>query len=123
MIEFDTALLGAYYTSGASFSASTQRLMAESALARGRGPAVIPPWELPSPAPAENRAVALLSDTSIIDLDNPRLDRKGVDDTFKRLFALYNGLTKMAELADFAASDRSADSMRQVLDRKFQGQM
>ena len=49
MIIFDVALLSAYYTSGASFSASTQRLMAETALANKRGPAVIPPWDLPPP--------------------------------------------------------------------------
>lgn len=121
VVTFDTAALTAYYISGAALSFRTQRALAKAELEISRGPAVIPPWKLPPPADEGVTKIArLLRGGPLINLDDPTLDRPGVDDNFKRLFALFKGLTKLQEIAEFSASDRKAIPLRDVLNRRFQ---
>jgi len=123
MITFDTQALTAYYLGGASFSAETQRAMANAAGATQRGPAVIAPWQLPEPVAADNsqKLLEILGTAKAFDLNDPSLDRPGVDDNFKKLFTLYNGLGLMADLAEMASADRVEGTSRSVLQRKLEG--
>ena len=73
---------------------------------------VIPPWGLPprvSDLPLLNRIFS----------SDPLFARDDVDDNFKTLFALHNGLTRLQELTAFAQTF-DADSSRIVLERQFQ---
>jgi trimeric autotransporter adhesin len=125
MITFDTQLLTSFYLSGASLSATTRRAMAVSAGATQRGPSVIAPWQFPQVGPSGNaeKLLQILGTANAFDLNDPSLDRPGVDDNFRNLFALYNGLGLMADLAEMASADRVEGTSRGVLQRKFDGMM
>ncbi len=85
LFQLDTELLGAYYNARVG-----QALAGRSNLVRAVdrfGPDVIPPWELTPPG-EDGAAARLLSPKALIDLNHPALNRDGIDDETKSLFAV-----------------------------------
>ena len=112
LFQLDTELLGAYYNARVG-----QALASRSNLVRAVdrfGPDVIPPWELTPPG-EDGAAARLLSPKALIDLNDPALNRDGIDAETKSLFAVYQGLRKMQELARHAASDPNAGGLATIL--------
>lgn len=120
MITLDIQALTAYYLDGSTFSVETQRAMAIANGATNRGPAVIAPWDLPptTPTTSADQLLRILGTANAFDLNDPSLDRPGVDDNFRKLFALHNGLGLMSELAELAAADSLRGTSSAVLQRK-----
>ncbi len=121
MLTLDIQALTAYFLDGSTFSAETQRAMANANGATDRGPAVIAPWDLPpaTPTSSADQLLRILGTANAFNLNDPSLDRPGVDDNFRKLFALHNGLGLMSELAELAAADTVRGTSRTVLQRKF----
>ena len=69
--------------------------------------------------PAGEELQRIFSNRTLIDLESGTFARTDVDDNFKNLFALYNGLTLLKELVTFGKTS-AADSSRAILERQFQ---
>jgi hypothetical protein len=123
MITLDVQALTAYFLDGTTFSAETRRAMAEASGATDRGPAVIAPWQFVPAAPlsAADTLLKILGTANAFNLNDPSLDRPGVDDNFRTLFTLYNGLGLLGDLADLASANQVEGTSRQALARKLDG--
>ena len=119
---FDYNALASYYSSGAALGIKLQAEILKQGplgdLLRQREIGVIPPWELPPrpPVPAGEELQRIFSNRTLIDLESGTFARTDVDDNFKNLFALYNGLTLLKELVTFGKTS-AADSSRAILER------
>ncbi len=114
LLQLDTDLLGAYYNSRVNLALASTASLVRGADVDQFGPDVIPPWELTPPG-KDDAAARLLSPKSLIDLDHAALNRAGITDEVKSLFAAYQGLRKMQELARYAANDPQGISMALIL--------
>ena len=97
-------------------TAQTTRAQANAGAA---SPEDAPPWE----QSAEQLDIAdtvgeFLSQGALIDLDDPKVNRDGLSDTDKKLFAVWRGLKTMESLANFATKEE-ADPFRNLLDKQF----
>lgn len=125
--SFDLNSLVSYYQVGAQLPTGLQAEVLrqgklKSLLANKSD--VTPPWQEATTEPtSEEIKNRLFASKALIDLDDETLDREGITDDFKKLFALYKGLTRLQELTDYAKSDKGADSIRSLLDRQFQSLM
>ena len=123
LATFDFNVLNDFFKVGGGFRPGLQaKILANGPLkdiiARANAD-IIPPWELPPRAPDAPLLNRIFSNDSLIDRNDPLFERGDVDDNFKNLFALYNGLTRVQELTAFAQTS-AADSQRVVLNRQFQ---
>lgn len=114
LIQLDQGLLAAYYNSRINLALLSGTNLARSSDIGRFGPDVIPPWEQTPPGD-DDAAARLLSPKALIDLDHPALNRDGITDEVKSLFAAYQGLRKMQALAQFAANDPQGISMASIL--------
>ncbi|MDA1099964.1 MAG: SBBP repeat-containing protein [Proteobacteria bacterium] len=125
MVTFDNNVLGAYYSSGVSLGLSGHAAQIQKDLLDGSfakvDPAVIPPWTLPRSNPYDEILQRIFSTGPLIDLDDPRVNNTAGDDQFKNLFGLFNGLTKLREMATYAESDSGALSRTTILQQRFDG--
>ena len=123
MPTFDNNVLSAYYSSGVSLGLSGHAAKIQEELLSGSfakmDPAVIPPWTLPQSNPFGEILQRIFSSGPLIDLDDPKVNNTAGDDQFKNLFALYNGLTKMREMATYAESDSGAATRGAILQQRF----
>ena len=117
--RFNSSILSAYYASGASLTRSVQvgALKAQGVgTTTGLSSAVIPPWQLVDDE-AEAKLEQIFSSGSVIELpDNPGTDGNEHAD---RLFALWRGLARLREIAQYAETGKRADSMRSLLEHRF----
>ena len=122
---FDNNVLSAYYSSGVSLGLSGHAAKIQEELLNGSfakvDPAVIPPWTLPQSNPYDEILQRIFSSGPLIDLTDPRVNDTGGDDQFKNLFGLFNGLTKMREMATYAEQDSGASIRRTILQQRFDG--
>ena len=123
--SFDYTVLSNYYASGASISQSVAADFIRSQLGNALNePDVNPPWlQSVSSTTLDGEILARLFDSSpTIDFDDPAVLRAGAEESadFTNLFALYVGLSRMQELADFATNDARAQTLLPLLDRRFQ---
>ncbi len=118
LLQLDTGLLGAYYNSRINLALASSANLVRGADVNQFGPDVIPPWELTPPGD-DDAAARLLSPKSLIDLDHAALNRDGITDEVKSLFAAYQGLRKMQELARYAANDPQGISMATILNSQW----
>ncbi len=114
LLQLDQGLLNAYYNSRVNLSLARGGNLVHGSENNRFGPGVIPPWELTPPG-KDDAAARLLSPNALIDLDHPALNRAGITDEVKSLFAAYQGLRKMQELALYAANDPHGISMASIL--------
>lgn len=127
LIPFDYGTLATYYTSGAALGLSQHAEVIRNGplsdfFARDRVD-VIPPWDFPEPILDDSSSAVLgrvLSLKPLLYTADPSFDRPGVDDDFKKLFALHQGLGRMRELAEFAQT-RKGETLAPILDKAFQG--
>ncbi len=67
--------------------------------------------------------VAKLNDAiaakSFVDLSDSAINRSGVDNDHKKLFAVYKGLTRLQVLANRAAEDKVPETERESLNKRF----
>ena len=125
--SFDLNSLIGYYQVGAQLPTRLQaevlRQGALKSLLASRSD-VTPPWQESTAEPTSDEIRnRLFASKPLIDLDDETLERDGITDDFKSLFALYKGLTRLQELTNYAKSDKGADSIRDLLDRQFQALM
>lgn len=129
ILPFDYSTLATYYTSGVALG---QSLHAETLrngelanfFARDRVD-VIPPWDFPEPILDDSSQAVLgrvLSLEPLINVNDSSFDRPGVDDDFKKLFALHQGFDRMKELAEYAQTLKG-ETLAPILDKAFQGYM
>ena len=117
LIPFDYGTLATYYTSGAALGLSQHAEVIRNGplsdfFARDRVD-VIPPWDFPEPILDDSSSAVLgrvLSLKPLLYTADPSFDRPGVDDDFKKLFALHQGLGRMRELAEFARTRKGEDA-------------
>lgn len=84
-------------------------------------PAVIPPWQLPEETSTLTEQIREVRElTSFIDLEDPTLDAVAEDVDQTATFVLFNALTNLRVLAEFAAEDNTLDSSLERLDEQFQ---
>lgn len=122
---FDNNVLGAYYSSGVSLGLSGHAAKIQEELLNGSfakvDPAVIPPWTLPQSNPYDEILQRIFSTGPLIDLEDPKVNNTAGDDQFKNLFGLFNGLTKLREMATYAETDSGATSRATILQQRFDG--
>ncbi len=122
--NFDYSALARYYSSGASLGVAANTQIFRAALA-GLDPAALnasPPWKQFSLAASEETARRILRQGNFIDPEDPKVQNSGVaqDSEFGNLFALYVGLGKLMDIAEFARDDANGSSMASLLNRRFQ---
>ncbi|HYM30225.1 MAG TPA: SBBP repeat-containing protein [Candidatus Cybelea sp.] len=138
---FDLSTLSSYYGSGASLDPSVLTAVFRAQINGGptgtanagtngatggseKAPTdVVPPWLQPqalSPPTPTAQSVFQNSSQPLFNPSDPSLNRPDVTSDFKNLFALYQGLSQMKNLADFAANDPTASSMTSLLNNQFQ---
>ncbi len=117
--RFNSSILSAYYASGASLTRSVQvgALKAQGiGTTTGLSSAAMPPWQLVDDE-AEAKLEQIFSSRPIIELpDDPGTDGNEHAD---RLFALWRGLARLREIAQYAETGKRADSMRSLLEQRF----
>ena len=121
LIGFDFRTLSSYYASGAALERSVLigALRAQGIdRATREGPAVIPPWQIPDAAPTDRQLERLFSAEPKLEAERGLAggDQEGTGE----LFALWRGLSRLRELAQYAETGARADSLRPLLDRRFQ---
>ena len=123
IIPMDVRTLSAFYTTGASLGTARHAEILRNGVLKDllnqADVGVLPPWELPPPAPDRSLLDRIFSRQPLFNLNDPLFARDNVDDAFKNLFSLYKGLLRVKELTEFATTS-DADSLRTVLDRQFQ---
>ncbi len=83
-------------------------------------PAVIPPWQLPEETSTLTEQIREVRElTSFIDLKDPNLDAVAGDVDQTATFVLFNALTNLRVLAEYAAEDNTLDSSLGRLDEQF----
>lgn len=103
----------------ASLSAADQQSI-QSQFGRSDGPAVIPPWQIPEDVLSLNEQIrSVRSLTSFIDLEDPILDTVSDNADHKATFVLFNALTNLRVLAEYASEDSTLDSSLGRLDDQF----
>jgi len=103
----------------ASLSAADQQSI-QSQFGRNDGPAVIPPWQIPEDVLSLNEQIReVRALTSFIDLDDPVLDTVSDNADHKATFVLFNALTNLRVLAEYASEDSTLDSSLGRLDDQF----
>ncbi len=103
-----------------SLSAADQQSI-QSQFGRNDGPAVIPPWQIPEDALSLNEQIRRVRDlTSFIDLDAKILDSVSDNADHQATFVLFNALTNLRVLAEYASEDSTIDSSLGRLDDQFQ---
>lgn len=86
-----------------------------------RGPAVIPPWQVPSEPETLNRRVnEVRALDKFIDLESDAVERAGDDADSRTLFALFQAFGHLQALAQYAAEEDTLDASLGRLDEKFQ---
>lgn len=118
ILTFDVTLLSAHFQSQLNVrTAST----ASPLLRRQDSPAVIAPWENPKPArPIETKIAELRGLTNFIDLKAASVVNSGGDEDTQNLFAIFNALSSIRILAEYAAADKTPNSTLGRLDTRFQ---
>jgi trimeric autotransporter adhesin len=125
-ISFDFNVLGSYYASGASLSASLQTAVLRNGeigrLIAAREQTVIPPWQQREPLPDKSLAQRVFSQTALIDPNDPLFDRVDLDDDSKTLFAAYKALGEMLDIANYAQTSQGK-LLSTLVDAKFQSRV
>ncbi|MCG8689623.1 MAG: hypothetical protein MI806_00295, partial [Minwuiales bacterium] len=81
---------------------------------------IVPIWEPEFGGDVEQDVKErLLAKGPLIDLDDPDLNREGIDEDTKQLFAAYKALRRIQELARFAANDPAGRAMSTILQAQF----
>lgn len=123
LVQFDSSVLSSYYTSGVSLGAGLLAKRINDELLRGVAdidPSVVPPWTLRDSTASDDLLQSIFSSSKFIDLDDPRVTANGDDETFKNLFGLYVGLTKLREIATYAESNKAQSSQLSLLQGKLE---
>lgn len=123
IIGIDATLIGAYLTARNNLQTGTAvpGLLAGPRSAPDRGPAVIPPWEIPLGDSSLSRKIAGIRGLdNFIDLRSDSVLNSNGDADSKKLFAMYNALVKLRTLAEFAKSDLATTGLLASLDAKLQ---
>lgn len=103
----------------ASLSASQRS--AQFSSFRNNDPAVIPPWQLPEESQTLSQKIREVRELSnFIDLRDDSLDAVSDDPDQKATFVLFNALTNLRVLAEYAAEDNTSEASLERLDDQFQ---
>ncbi len=101
-------------------SLSADQRAAQFSFGRNDGPAVIPPWQIPEEPQTLNEQIREVRElTSFIDLEDPNLEAVADDADQKATFVLFNALTNLRVLAEYASEDATLDSSLERLDEQF----
>lgn len=121
VIGIDSSLLQGAANSKMNLAAvgQTAQTSAAQANAGAASPEDAPPWEQ-SAAQLDiaDTVGEFLSQGKLIDLNDPKVNREGLSDTDKKLFAVWRGLKTMEALASFSMKEE-ADPFRNLLDKQF----
>lgn len=87
---------------------------------RSDGPAVIPPWQIPEETSSLNEQIREVRElTSFIDLDARILEGVSDNADHEATFVLFNALTNLRVLAEYASEYSTLDSSLERLDDQF----
>ncbi len=102
-------------------SLSADQRSAQFSFGRDDGPAVIPPWQIPEETSTINEQIREVRElTSFIDLDDPVLESVSDDVDQTATFVLFNALSNLRILAEYASEDGTLDASLERLDEQFQ---
>lgn len=97
VISIDTSVLMGYYQAKAGLVGATAQ---GGASGTGKKVAPTPPWSAPAtPKEASAAVTAALAGRKVIDENAAKLDLAGASSDYKKLFALYQGLGTLSDLA------------------------
>jgi len=125
IIPYDYTALTAYYTSGASLGTARHAEVLKNgplgALLTRNKVGINPPWLTQPVLSEETNAVKerIFAGGVLIDTKDPSVVKEGVDENFTNLFALWKGLQRMKEVAEFAQTS-TGQAMSTLLDSTFQ---
>lgn len=122
---FNMSVLSLYYTSGVALGQSLHAEVLKGGilgelLKRSDKVDTIPPWIKENPAAEDlTNHQKVFSGEKLIDLTHPTVDRPGVDDTTRNLFALYRAIDRMEALTAYAQTNQG-QTQTILLERRFQ---
>lgn len=118
LASFDFSVLAGYYQAQAAARAQPA---AQSARAAAKDVVSFAPWDQKR---TDENAMSRLRDAlgvnSFVNLRESRFDRAEVDPEHKKLFALYQGLSRLQALAERASGDKTPAAELTGLNRRFQ---
>lgn len=92
----------------------------QSQFGRNDSPAVIPPWQIPEETSSLNEQIREVRGlTSFIDLDAKILEGVSDNADHEATFVLFNALTNLRVLAEYASEDATLESSLERLDDQF----
>lgn len=116
--QFDFSVLGDYYNAQAQLRAPAAQAQARRASA---DTVSFAPWDKKADdAASVARLREALGTSSFVNLREDAFDKAGVDQEHKKLFALYQGLSRLQALAARSAGENTPASERTGLNRRFQ---
>lgn len=102
-------------------SLSDDQRAAQFGFGNSNDPAVIPPWQIPEEPTTINEQIREVRElTSFIDLDDDALEAVADNADQTATFVLFNALTNLRVLAEYASEDGTLDSSLERLDDQFQ---
>jgi trimeric autotransporter adhesin len=121
-VSFDFNVLGDYYASGVSLSASVRTAVLRNGeigkLIAAREQ-VVPPWRQREPIPSKSLEQRVFSQAALIDPKDPLFSRRDLDDDSKSLFAAYKGINQLLDIARYAQTTQGK-TLSTLVDSKFQ---
>jgi hypothetical protein len=78
------------------------------------------PWETAAASTDSARLVKAMQATSLVDVTDASFNKEGVSDDYKKLFALYKGLSTLQTLANAAADKKALSGTLPGLNTRFQ---
>ena len=121
-VSFDFNVLGDYFASGVSLSASVRTAVLRNGeigqLIAARDQ-VVPPWRQRQPIPDKSLEQRVFSQAALINPNDPLFSRRDLDDDSKSLFAAYKGINQLLDIARYAQTTQGK-ALSTLVDSKFQ---
>ncbi len=116
-LSLDSNLLGQYL----ALRAGDSTLAVASQASAAKDPASLPPWDSSRPQASENAALRdALTASKFIETTGNYFDRADIPADQKKLFSLYIALSRLADIASYAARDSTVSGLRPSLDARLQ---
>lgn len=119
-ITLDSSLLTQYFALRAGVGAVQQGTAATTSTAIS-DPAGLPPWDTKRPQPSDSAQLKdALTAPKFIQSTGTYFERADIPGDHKKLFSLYLALSRLAEIANYAARDSTVSGLLSSLDDRLQ---
>ena len=118
ILGLDTSLLQSYYSARLNLSTPSQGSTAQTG---SRDADITTPWDtLRKKRPAAAKIADLQGVENFIDLDAKSVQAAGDDTDLRNLFAVYNALRKLRDIAEYTAHEDTVSAAMERWDERFQ---